>query len=107
MSSISKGKTAIVQLNSIWREFIAAKGLTGEFAYRLEKLGLELDTIADKIFVKTVKAHDILFECVRLTEQFKSSLDRSDNSALLLLTRMEAHIDDLVKQTHEFRIKAG
>ena len=107
MSSISKGKMIIAQLNSIWCEFIAAKGLSGEFAYRLEKLGLKLDTIADKIFVKTVKAHDILFECEKLTNQFKSALGTSDNTALLLLTRLERHVEDLVKQTHEFRIKAG
>lgn len=107
MYSISNGKVTIARLNSIWHEFITAKGLTGELAYRLGKLGLKLDTIADKIFVKTVKAHDILFECETLTEQFKSAFDRSNNKALHLLTRLETHIDDLVKQTHAFRIKAG
>lgn len=107
MPPISKGKKIVARLNSTWREFIAAKGLTGELAYRLEKLALRLDTIADKIFMKTVKAHQILSQCEQLTEQFKAELSKSQRTALHLLTRIEAQIDDLVKQTHEFRIKAG
>lgn len=107
MASISKGKNIVTRLNSRWREFIAAKGLSGEFAYRLEKLALRLDTIADKIFMKTVKAHEILAECEQFTEQLKAELGKSHRTALRLLTRIEAHMDDLVKQTHEFRIKAG
>ena len=107
MCSKSNGKNIIGQLELVWREIIAAKGLSGELAYRIEKLALRLDTIADKIFIKTVKAHDILSECKILTEQFNSELIKPQNTALLILTRMEDRVDDLVKTTHEFRIKAG
>lgn len=107
MCSISNGKNLIGQLELVWREIIAAKRLSRELAYRLEKLALRLDTISDKIFIKTVKAHDILSECKKLTEQFKSELIKPHNTALLLLTRIEDRVDNLVKTTHEFRIKAG
>ncbi|MFZ1985581.1 MAG: hypothetical protein WAU91_14280 [Desulfatitalea sp.] len=107
MFTISKGKITIGQLASVWREIIAAKKLSGEVSYRIEKLILRLDVIVDKIFVKTVKAHNILFECEKLTEQFQSELNRPNNELLLLLTRLEMQIDGLVKETHAFRIKAG
>jgi hypothetical protein len=107
MCPISNGKSIIGQLESVWREMITAKGLTGELAYRIEKLIQRLDVTVDKIFVKTVKARNILIECETLTEQFKSELNKPHDKALLLLTRLEDHIDGLVKETHAFRIKAG
>jgi len=107
MGSISNSKNIIGRLELVWRQIIAAKEPTGELAYRIEKLILRLDVIVDKIFIKTVKAHNILFECERLTEQFTSELAQPQDKALLLLTRLEEHIDGLVKETHAFRIKAG
>ena len=107
MCRISNGKKAIGQLETVWRDIIASKNPTREIIYRIEKLALRLDTVADKIFVKTVKAQDILSECMRLTENFKAELIESRNTALLLLTRIEERVDDLIKKTHEFRIKAG
>ena len=86
---------------------VAANGLTQEFSYRIEKLISRLAVIVDKIFIKTVKAYGILFECLQLTEQLKTELYGHHEHALLLLTRMEDQIDDLVKKTHDFRIKAG
>lgn len=96
-----------MHLNSVWRGYIAAKALSGELAYRLEKLSMRLDTISGKIFMKTVKAHDILYECEQLTVQLQSELGKSHHKSLRLLTTLEAHMDDLDRQTHEFRIKAG
>lgn len=107
MVSISNGKNSVQELCSIWRQIVAAKGLTAEYAYRVEKLALKLDSIADKLFIKTVKAHQVLHECRQLTEQFTSELPRSDETALRRLTSLELCLDDLVKTTHEFRIKAG
>lgn len=107
MHSLSNGKKFCGELNSVWNRLAAEKGVTGEFSYRLGKLALRLDSIADKIFIKTVKAHAILTECAQLTGQFESELNKSPPRALHLLTRIEALVDSLVKDTHEFRIKAG
>jgi hypothetical protein len=107
MANLSTGKNNIERLDSVWRDMIAANGLTKELAYRLEKLILRLDSIADKIFIKTVKAQDILFECEQLSEKFKSELNEPAKKPLAVLTRIEAQVEDLVKKTHAFRIKAG
>ena len=107
MTLISNAKTVSRELGSVWSSIAATKGLTVEFSYRLDKLCQRLDTIADKIFMKTVKAQHILTECAQLTGQFTSVLDKSQDAALRLLTQIEGHMDHLVKETHEFRIKAG
>lgn len=96
-----------MHLNSLWREIIATGKPSGEMVYRLEKLILRLDAVADKIFIKTAKAHIILLKCLQLTEQFHSKINQHRDTAFLLLTHIESCVDDLVQKTHEFRIKAG
>lgn len=107
MSLIPNGKISTKELGPAWRQVAAIEGLTVEFSYRFDKLSQRLDAIADKIFMKTVKAHDILSECARLTGQFTSELDKSHDVALRLLTQIESHVHRLEKETYEFRIKAG
>jgi hypothetical protein len=108
MHSLSNGKGAIRRLGSLWHEIIADSGSTREIGYRMEKLVLRLDVVVDKIFVKTVKAHEMLLDCIQLTEQFQTErIHPDDTAALVLLTRLESRVDDLVKKTHEFRVKAG
>jgi hypothetical protein len=107
MSLISNRKIVSKELGAVWCQIAATKGLTVECSYRLDKLSQRLDSIADKIFMKTVKAHDLLAECARLTGQFKSELDKSHDAALRVLTQIEGLMDRLVKDTHEFRVKAG
>jgi hypothetical protein len=107
MAKLSTGKHNIERLDAAWREMIASDGLTRELAYRLEKLTLRLNSVADKIFIKTVKAQDVLSDCEQLSEKFKSELSKPRNKALELLTRIEFQVEDLVKETHAFRIKAG
>lgn len=107
MCLTSNGKSAIRQLHSNWREIIAQKGLAREIVYRMKKLIARLDVVVDKIFIKTVKAHEMLIECCQLTQQLQAELSRHRNMAFKLLTRLEIRVDDLVKKTHEFRVKAG
>ena len=107
MALISNAKIVSRELGSVWRRIADTKGMMVEFSYRLVKLSQRLDSIADKIFMKTVKAHDILTECAQLTGQFKSELDKSHDMALRLLTQIEGRMDRLEKDTYEFRIKAG
>lgn len=107
MSSLSNGKHVIQRLNSIWREIVANREPSREIAYRLEKLRLLLDVVVDKIFIKTVKARDMLMECMQLTERFQAELDRHVGTEFRLLTRLERRMDELVRKTYEFRVKAG
>jgi hypothetical protein len=107
MSLISNGKVVLKELKPAWRQIAAIEGLPVEFSYRFDKLGQRLDAIGDKIFIKTIKAHNILSECAQLTGQFMSELDISHEVALRLLTRIESRMDLLEKDTYEFRVKAG
>ncbi len=107
MCPISNGKNIIGRLRSVWRGLIESKGLSAEFAYRIDKLVLRLDVVVDKVFVKTVKARNMLSECEQITVLLKSELNRSQNKALALLTRLEDRIEHLVSETHAFRVKAG
>lgn len=107
MALISNVKIVSRELGSAWRRIADTKDMTVEFSYRLDKLSQRLDSIADKIFMKTVKAHEVITECAQLTGQFKSELDLSHDTALRLLTQIEGLMDRLEKDTYEFRIKAG
>ena len=109
MCSLSNGKNTIRKLKAIWYEMIAAGTPAAEIEYRIKKLIFRLDVIADKIFIKTVKAQDTLRECIRLTEQIQatSATHPEAEAALVLLTRLEGRMEALVKETHEFRVKAG
>ena len=107
MYPFASGKSGIMHLNSVWRETISSGMLSDEIVYRLEKLILRLDAVADKIFVKTAKAQEILLKCLQLTEQFQSKINVHREAAFLLLTHLEDRVDGLVRKTHEFRIKAG
>jgi hypothetical protein len=107
MSSISNGKSIIMRLESIWQEIAAAKGLSREFVYRMEKLAFTLDAVAHKLFIKTVKARHVLIECEHLTEQFRDALNARHHRSLMLLTRLEGLVEGLIKETYAFRIKAG
>lgn len=107
MSSLSNGKRVIQRLNKIWRDIIANGEPNREAGYRMQKLSTRLAAVVDKIFIKTVKARDLLLECLQLTEQFQSELDRNASTNYELLTRLERCVDDLVRKTYEFRVKAG
>ncbi len=106
MHPLFQCKFFIRRLISRWLQIVACKGLARETVYRIEKLALKLDAVAEKTFLKTFKARDILLECAELTEQLQAELEQSPN-AFLTLTRLEGLIDDLIKKTHDFRIKAG
>lgn len=107
MDTMANWKSAIAYLNSTWRECTPAGNPSGEMAYRLEKLSRRLDVVADKLFIKTVKSMEILRRCARLTDQLHAAIDTQPDNAFVLVTRIEACIDDLVRKTHEFRVKAG
>jgi hypothetical protein len=108
MQPLSNGKDAIRRLVSLWQTIVAQSGSTREIGYRMEKLISRLDVVVDKMFTKTVKAHEMLRDCLTLTEQFQAErIHSSGEKALVLLTRLESCVDDLVRKTHEFRVKAG
>jgi hypothetical protein len=107
MSSLPNGKDVIRRLTAIWRDIVARGEASGETGYRMQKLSRRLDAVMEKMFIKTVKARDLLMECLQLTEQVKVELDRHASTDFKLLTRLEHCVDELVRKTYEFRVKAG
>lgn len=107
VNAATKTRMLITRLYRLWETIIDAQAAKPEIAYRVGKLIHKLDTIADKMFVKTVKAQNMLDACGQMTQQLTPQLDPLKDGAFHLLTELETHFDELVTLTHEFRVKAG
>jgi hypothetical protein len=98
---------SILQLNRLWSGMLQSGGMQSEVAYRMDRLRQRLEVVADKFFIKTVKAQDMLSECMRLSQRLQPRGGFQDEGFFLLLTEIERQVDQLVQKAHEFRIKAG
>jgi hypothetical protein len=105
--SATTSKKLTRRLYQLWGAIIETPGIHPEIAYRVGKLVHKLDTIYDKMFVKTVKAQEILTDCDQMTQEVQQLLDSPTEPLFSLLTKLETHFNELVKTTHEFRVKAG
>jgi hypothetical protein len=103
----TKTRMLTARLYRLWDQIIEAHGNEPEITYRIRKLINKLDTITDKMFVKLVKAQEMLDECGQMTRELEPLLDPPEDRSFQLLTNLETHFDELVKLTHEFRVKAG
>jgi hypothetical protein len=103
----SNGKGGILQLSSMWRTYERNRAASPEIAYRLGKLSDRLDTVVDRIFIKTVKAYHLVCECWQLSGHLAADLDQDTGQVYRRLTEIERCVDDLVCKTNEFRVKAG
>ena len=107
MSASANSKDVIGRLYLLWETTHDIIELPAEIAYRVDKLTQLLDAISDKMFLKTVKARQMLFDCEQLTQQLISCTVPTDSRTYFLLTKLESHFDQLVTKTYAFRIKAG
>jgi hypothetical protein len=107
MAEHSSGKKQAQSLQGIWDSMVKSERLHPEIAYRIEKLYQRMDPLADKIFFKTVKAHEMLAECRQQTHALQQQLDNGGERTFLLLTQLEKTFEDLLSKTYAFRIKAG
>jgi hypothetical protein len=107
MTENLSGKKQAQKLQGIWDSMVKGERLHPEIAYRIEKLYQRMDPLADKIFFKTVKAHELLAECRQQTHALQQQLESGGDRAFLLLTHLEKTFEDLLSKTYAFRIKAG
>lgn len=107
MSFPANSRDVICRLYLLWETILQAIELPTEIGYRVDKLTQRLDAISDKMFLKTVKARQMLSDCEQLTQQLTTCIAPPDGRTYSLLTNLENHFDRLVKKTHAFRIKAG
>ncbi|MFH0730968.1 MAG: hypothetical protein V2B19_32070 [Pseudomonadota bacterium] len=107
MSTPANSKDVIGRLYLLWETIRDGIELPAEIAYRVDRLTQRLDAISEKMFLKTVNARQMLFDCEQLTQQLTSCIAPTDSRTYHLLTNLENHFDQLAKKTYAFRIKAG
>jgi len=107
LNTNANGTKSINQLDRYLRGMLQGERLQSEVAYRMAKLLSRLDAIADKFFLKTVKAQDILTECLNLSQRLRPRAGSQEEGFFILLTEIEQRIEHLVQKAHEFRVKAG
>jgi len=86
---------------------VQMKHLHPEIAYRMEKLAHRMAPLADKIFLKTVKARLLLVECREKTVALQNQIESHGNNTFHVLTDLEKTFEYLLTKTYEFRVKAG
>ena len=86
---------------------VQMKHLHPEIAYRMEKLAHRMAPLADKIFLKTVKARLLLVECREKTVALQNQIESHGNNTFQVLTDLEKTFEYLLTKTYEFRVKAG
>lgn len=107
MTNHLSGKKQAQRLQGIWDSMVKTEHPHPEIAYRIEKLIQRMEPLADKIFFKTVKAHELLAECRQKTHALQQQLESDGDRVFLLLTHLEKTFEDLLSKTYAFRIKAG
>jgi hypothetical protein len=107
MKELLPGKMQAQNLQEIWESMAGIEQLHPEIVYRVDKLINRMAPLADKIFLKTVKARQLLAECGQRTAVLYQQIESDGDNAFLLLTNLEKTFEDLLKKTYEFRVKAG
>jgi hypothetical protein len=107
LNTSANGTKSINQLDRYLRSMLQGDRLQSEVVYRMAKLLSRLDVIADKFFLKTVKAQEILAECLNLSQRLRPREGSQEEGFFILLTEIEQRIEHLVQKAHEFRVKAG
>jgi hypothetical protein len=107
MDESRSGKIEALELRDIWKSMVEAKCLHPEIAYRMEKLVHRFAPLTDKIFLKTVRAHQLLMECREKTVELQNQIESHGNITFQVLTDLEKTFEYLLTKTYEFRIKAG
>ena len=107
MDYLSSGKKQARELQGSWESMAQMERLHPEIAYRVHKLVHRITPLADHIFFKTIKAHQLLAECSEKTVALQKQIKSNGNHVFTLLTNLENTFEDLVRKTYEFRVKAG
>lgn len=107
MNDVGSGKIKARELQDVWMAMVQMKHLHPEIAYRMEKLAHRMAPLADKIFLKTVKARLLLVECREKTVALQNQIESHGNNTFHVLTDLEKTFEYLLTKTYEFRVKAG
>jgi hypothetical protein len=107
MEGQQSGKKLVRDLCREWQHLLDLGKLSREAEYRIRKLVDRTAPIEDKIFLKTVKGQELISQCAEKTRDLRAQLGVPGDGMYQSLTELEACYEKLLKQTYEFRVKAG
>jgi hypothetical protein len=107
MKKEQPAKATLLDLSRDWQQLLDLDGISTESEYRIRKLIDRAGPLADKMFIKTVKARELMQECAEKTRLVHDHLVSRGELLYDALTDLERVYEDLLKRTYEFRVKAG
>jgi hypothetical protein len=111
VSALSSNRAALFELHDFWLELAASRSCSPEVDYRLRKMSRRLAHMADMMFIKTVKAQEMLLQCREFSQRLSDLLDTVEQEQgrdlYRVLTGLEVLFEELLIKTYEFRVKAG
>jgi len=107
MKDLTETKPLIQDLIRRWENLLADNRHSPEIEYRLYKMILHLHPLADRIYMKTVHARELILQCIAKTDTLRQELRRKGPSRFVYLTDIERTFEIILKKTYEFRVKAG
>ena len=100
-------EVTLIELARAWEGLLDLEGVSSEPCYRIRKLIDRSQPLAEKMFLKTVKGREMIFQCSEKTRLLRDRLKSQDEGSYRVLTELERSYEDLLKRAYEFRIKAG
>jgi hypothetical protein len=88
-------------------KLLRSEYISSEAEYRIRKLFQRSVPLADKMFLKTVKGGELLWECRQKALDLPKHVDSGTDDMYRLLTELERAYEELVQRAYEFRVKAG
>jgi DnaJ-domain-containing protein 1 len=107
MESEPRGEVTLAELSSGWESLLQVQNMSQESAYRIRRLIDRALPLADKMFLKTIKGREMLIQCAQQTVRLRDELESHGERLHKAMTELEKTYEDLLKKTHEFRVKAG
>lgn len=107
MAISASGKALLQELLAAWDDLQRRLDPASEVAYRFHRLSQTLAPLADRLYLKTVKGRELLWDCQRQTATLKEHLATLEPDFFRRLTALEDAVARLQREVHEFRVKAG
>jgi hypothetical protein len=107
MESEPPRQVTLLELSRSWESLLQVERMSAESEYRIRRLIDRALPLADKMFLKTLKGREMMWQCAEQTLLVRNELESGGVRLYEALTELEKTYDDLLKKAYEFRIKAG
>jgi hypothetical protein len=100
-------QVTLPELSSGWEKLLQEETMPSELSYRIHRLIDRSLALTDKMFLKTLKGREMIWQCAEQTLLVRNELESGGNRLYETLTELEKIYEDLLKKTYQFRVKAG